>query len=276
MKIGSNGETNYTFKEFSEKDMRPHDSIAIVTDSESEDDTKKKPFFKVPSPGKTVKRTKRGTLTTSLSTPPSPGTLTLQHTSTRRLSNEELINQMEKEQDAMVMRLLREIDSLREENVRLRRSLNQMSSGSLSGSSADLSPSPRTNSITGNSRPGSTSSASLNLMQNSSVSRRPSSSSQLLDNLTPELQRKRNSITKNDLEYLEDYSPTIRNGICTKNLSPGVEALPRKQSVGCGSRRRRSSGKAAENTESSVKSFSTFKLPKTSNSASNNTLTIAR
>lgn len=43
----------------------------------------------------------------------------------RKLSCEEIINEMEKEQDAQVMRLLREVDMLREENMLLRKQLYQ-------------------------------------------------------------------------------------------------------------------------------------------------------
>ncbi|CAI4062653.1 hypothetical protein SKDZ_07G4040 [Saccharomyces kudriavzevii ZP591] len=46
----------------------------------------------------------------------------------RRLSREEIINEMEKEQDAIVVRLLREIETLKEENSRLK---NQLSHPSL-------------------------------------------------------------------------------------------------------------------------------------------------
>lgn len=54
----------------------------------------------------------------------------------RKLSCEEIINEMEKEQDAMVVRLLRELERLKEENVFLRKQLNQ--SSSRSGSEKDL------------------------------------------------------------------------------------------------------------------------------------------
>ncbi|CAI2026848.1 hypothetical protein SEUBUCD646_0G04130 [Saccharomyces eubayanus] len=42
----------------------------------------------------------------------------------RRLSREEIINEMEKEQDAIVVRLLREIEALKEENSRLKNQLH--------------------------------------------------------------------------------------------------------------------------------------------------------
>ncbi|CAI7314932.1 BAD_collapsed_G0021860.mRNA.1.CDS.1 [Saccharomyces cerevisiae] len=42
----------------------------------------------------------------------------------RRLSREEIINEMEKEQDAIVVRLLREIETLKEENSRLKNQLH--------------------------------------------------------------------------------------------------------------------------------------------------------
>ncbi|EJS43544.1 rts3p [Saccharomyces arboricola H-6] len=42
----------------------------------------------------------------------------------RRLSREEIINEMEKEQDAIVVRLLREIEGLKEENSRLKNQLH--------------------------------------------------------------------------------------------------------------------------------------------------------
>lgn len=45
----------------------------------------------------------------------------------RKLSCEEIINEMEKEQDAMVVRLLRELERVKEENVFLRKQLAQNS-----------------------------------------------------------------------------------------------------------------------------------------------------
>lgn len=48
----------------------------------------------------------------------------------RKLSCEEIINEMEKEQDAMVVRLLRELERLREENVFLRKQLAHSRSSS--------------------------------------------------------------------------------------------------------------------------------------------------
>lgn len=277
--------------------QRSMDPIAVITDSESEDDFRKKPFFRVPSPGKTAKRTKRGSQSSAYSTPPSP------HHSGRRLSSEEIINQMEKEQDAMVMRLLKEIDLLREENVRLRRSLNQLSSnlhsselcgsgsgsGSVSGSGTPLGPT-----FSGASRPGSTSS-SLSHQQlqqqqqqlllvpgssngSASVSRRPSSSSQLLDSLTPELQRKRNSVTKNEIDFMEGYSPTLRgvSGLSGPHLAGSIDAFPRRSSAAvCGSRRRRSSGKPMEESDTSSLNSSVSKIPKR-NGSPNTTLATAR
>ncbi|BAP71160.1 hypothetical protein KMAR_30355 [Kluyveromyces marxianus] len=275
--------------------QRSMDPIAVITDSESEDDFRKKPFFRVPSPGKTAKRTKRGSQSSAYSTPPSP------HHSGRRLSSEEIINQMEKEQDAMVMRLLKEIDLLREENVRLRRSLNQLSSnlhsselcgsgsGSGSGSGTPLGPT-----FSGASRPGSTSS-SLSHQQlqqqqqqlllvpgssngSASVSRRPSSSSQLLDSLTPELQRKRNSVTKNEIDFMEGYSPTLRgvSGLSGPHLAGNIDAFPRRSSAAvCGSRRRRSSGKPMEESDTSSLNSSVSKIPKR-NGSPNTTLATAR
>ncbi|QLL34327.1 hypothetical protein HG536_0G01860 [Torulaspora globosa] len=53
----------------------------------------------------------------------------------RKLSCEEIINEMEKEQDAMVVRLLREVERLREENVFLRK---QLAHSSRSSSERDL------------------------------------------------------------------------------------------------------------------------------------------
>lgn len=273
--------------------QRSMDPIAVITDSESEDDFRKKPFFRVPSPGKTAKRTKRGSQSSAYSTPPSP------HHSGRRLSSEEIINQMEKEQDAMVMRLLKEIDLLREENVRLRRSLNQLSSnlhsselcgsGSGSGSGTPLGPT-----FSGASRPGSTSS-SLSHQQlqqqqqqlllvpgssngSASVSRRPSSSSQLLDSLTPELQRKRNSVSKNEIDFMEGYSPTLRgvSGLSGPHLAGNIDAFPRRSSAAvCGSRRRRSSGKPMEESDTSSLNSSVSKIPKR-NGSPNTTLATAR
>ncbi|QLQ80245.1 hypothetical protein HG537_0D02460 [Torulaspora globosa] len=48
----------------------------------------------------------------------------------RKLSCEEIINEMEKEQDAMVVRLLRELERLKEENVFLRKQLAHSRSNS--------------------------------------------------------------------------------------------------------------------------------------------------
>lgn len=262
--------------------MKPQDSIAVVTDSESEDDYKKKPFFRVPSPGKTAKRTKRGSQSSTYSTPPSPGSFHPPHHTSRRLSSEEIINQMEKEQDAMVMRLLKEIDLLREENVRLRRSLNQVSnSGSMSGNVSQISDPSNTLehalSLPYQTARASSSGSSFNIVQqNTTDSRRPSSSSQLLDSLTPELQKKRNSITKNDIDYLEGYSPTLRTGIVTPTLSSTLDTFPRRASaIPCGSRRRRSSGRPLEDSDSSSINSNINKIPRRAGSP-NTSLTIAR
>ncbi|CDO95358.1 unnamed protein product [Kluyveromyces dobzhanskii CBS 2104] len=273
--------------------MRPQDTIAVVTDSESEDDFRKKPFFRVPSPGKTAKRTKRGSQSSAYSTPPSPGSFHPPQQSGRRLSSEEIINQMEKEQDAMVMRLLKEIDLLREENVRLRRSLNQLSSNmhkSDHSGSLDLGLLSRQNSTSSSSlsqlqlqsqqQPASGLLGVGNVTTSSSTtdSRRPSSSSQLLDSLTPELQRKRNSVTKNELDFMEGYSPTLRTGnaILTPNISTGAESFPRRaSSIVCGSRRRRSSGKHIEESDPlSINPSSVNKIPKRAGSPTS--LTVGR
>lgn len=54
------------------------------------------------------------------------------NTKPRRLSREEIINKMENEQDAIVVRLLREIDSLKKENALLRNQLHHRKSTSYS------------------------------------------------------------------------------------------------------------------------------------------------
>ncbi|ODV94361.1 hypothetical protein PACTADRAFT_18065 [Pachysolen tannophilus NRRL Y-2460] len=65
----------------------------------------------------------------------------------RRLSNEELIDIMEKEQDAIVLRLMKEITSLREENKSLKQQLSSNCNGSTTvvngGSGAGGSGTPR-------------------------------------------------------------------------------------------------------------------------------------
>lgn len=53
--------------------------------------------------------------------PSSPKNVTVK----RRLSREEIINEMENEQDAIVVRLLREMEALKMENLQLRKQLNQ-------------------------------------------------------------------------------------------------------------------------------------------------------
>ncbi|SCU77755.1 LAFA_0A03224g1_1 [Lachancea sp. 'fantastica'] len=152
----------------------------------------------------------------------------------RRLSSEEIINEMEKEQDAIVVRLLREIDQLKDENNRLRKNLcsvlngdphtaihttttaphttlpqlsrrSSLNSNASSGSSTSLNNSITNISTNTNNQGPSTHSSSL---ASSSVlamtpnktspvpSRRPSSSAAPIDTVTPTLllQRKRNSV----------------------------------------------------------------------------------
>ncbi|CAL9735632.1 hypothetical protein MOSE0_I00892 [Monosporozyma servazzii] len=53
--------------------------------------------------------------------------LTMSNTTTRRLSREEIINKMENEQDAIVIKLLREIDQLKRENNSLKSTVNYLS-----------------------------------------------------------------------------------------------------------------------------------------------------
>lgn len=52
----------------------------------------------------------------------------------RKLSCEEIIDEMEKEQDAAVVRLLKEVDKLKAENLQLRRQLHSNSIANSSGS----------------------------------------------------------------------------------------------------------------------------------------------
>ncbi|CCD26219.1 Rts3p NDAI_0H00450 [Naumovozyma dairenensis CBS 421] len=54
-----------------------------------------------------------------------PSTLNVIPKQKRRLSREEIINEMENEQDAIVVKLLKEIDQLKMENLYLKEQLNQ-------------------------------------------------------------------------------------------------------------------------------------------------------
>ncbi|SCU83068.1 LADA_0C09450g1_1 [Lachancea dasiensis] len=146
----------------------------------------------------------------------------------RRLSSEEIINEMEKEQDAIVVRLLREIDQLKDENNRLRKNLTAVlngdpqtpapvTTGSVLPSQVSRRPSLNSNvsdgsfhggvlgsahnapniNVTSNASSNSTSVLALTPNCTSPVpSRRPSSSAVPIDTLTPTLllQRKRNSV----------------------------------------------------------------------------------
>ncbi|AET40582.1 Rts3p Ecym_6199 [Eremothecium cymbalariae DBVPG len=118
----------------------------------------------------------------------------------RRLSQEEIVDQMEKEQDAIVMRLLREIDLLREENSRLRRNMGHVLNGE------PLSPTPpqsRRSSIASLRQPQLF--ASAGSMGSTPCSSRRSSFSQM-DNLKSDLQKKRNSACS--------YPITLSSGAC--------------------------------------------------------------
>lgn len=185
------------------------DTSVLVTDSESEDDSKKKSNFKPSSPLNSTKRyraqsphgfgnsRKSGISDTSVMSPVAGHQ--------RRYSSEEIINQMEKEQDAIVMRLLKEIHVLRDENARLRRRSLNLSSGETSlhdspqqvSTSSSLSKVPSTNSFCLNPSP-------QRLLPCrkifTPVNSRRSSAPVMLDHLTLNLQKKRNSIGYSSLQ----------------------------------------------------------------------------
>lgn len=278
-KSGDNSSLSSSFSPNSLVDPKDFSSgVAVVTDSEEEYDDPmikekasanglQKDSFKVPPVSKTKKavvtsaRKNRSPVTTPRQlTPPQVRIPTSQ--SFRRMSSEEIINEMEKEQDAIVMRLLREIHQLKDENAKLRKNLNVALSGGSSDSFSPSSPSSR--------RPSSArSSLSYSPASSSPMcSRRPSSAASNscskavpIDTITPtlSLQRKRNSTSnvvlsansKND-EFFENYPLAT---IWPQQTSVEThDSLPRKvpleiTNAACGSRRRRSSGRLPDDSK---------------------------
>ncbi|AMD21875.1 HFR020Wp [Eremothecium sinecaudum] len=104
-----------------------------------------------------------------------------------RMSQEEIVDQMEKEQDAIVMRLLREIDTLREENSRLRRNMGHL----LNGEPLSSTPPQSRRSSIASQRQQQLFCTSGSIASTPSSSRRSSFSQ--IDNLKSDLQKKRNS-----------------------------------------------------------------------------------
>ncbi|SCU90243.1 LANO_0D08086g1_1 [Lachancea nothofagi CBS 11611] len=193
---------------------------------------------------------------------------------TRRLSSEEIINEMEKEQDAIVVRLLREIDQLKDENNRLRKNLGAVLNGdpqtpATAATNSTLPQLSRRSSLNSNassasiaSNNSSLSGANVNVNGSNSTSvlaltpsgtspapsRRPSSSAAPIDTLTPTLllQRKRNSIPspnpltpKKSDEFVHLYTPVPSSNLV--KTDPAAD-LPGS----CGYRRRRLSVKSSE------------------------------
>lgn len=246
------------------------DPVVIVTDSEEDDNTrdpmrnKKCKGFKAPSParmGRTMgisgpNPTPRKKRTSVVS--PHQLSPTLKHAQPRRLSSEEIINEMEKEQDAIVMRLLREIDQLREENSRLRKNLGAAYGGDPQPAvSASLS---RHSSISsGSSSVGSVSSGGTGVSATRSLnsgaltplsSRRPSSATHI-DTLTPTLllQRKRNSlssvstVSSKKSDELSDYN------LSSVNVPGHHSDTSIDSNESCSNRRRRSSARSPDNSK---------------------------
>lgn len=104
-----------------------------------------------------------------------------------RMSQEELVDQMEKEQDAIVMLLLREIDTLREENSRLRRNMGQI----VNGEPLSCTPPQSRRSSIASLRQLQLFGTCGSMASTPSTSRRSSFSQ--IDNLKSDLQKKRNS-----------------------------------------------------------------------------------
>ncbi|SCU78639.1 LAME_0A05182g1_1 [Lachancea meyersii CBS 8951] len=201
----------------------------------------------------------------------------------RRLSSEEIINEMEKEQDAIVVRLLREIDQLKDENNRLRKNLyavlnsdphtpahsantlpylsrrSSINSNSSSGSSTSNPAASHSNININTNTNGSSTNATSSLASTSVLaltptgtspapSRRPSSSAAPIDTLTPTLllQRKRNSVPSPVplTPKKSDEFAHLYSPIPVSNLNVPEANLDLTGSSGF--RRRRSSMKSAE------------------------------
>lgn len=182
----------------------------------------------------------------------------------RRLSSEEIINEMENEQDAIVVRLLREIDQLKDENNRLRKNLCAVLNGDpLTPATSSLSRRSSLNSSASNN----SSNSSLSTSHTGSsagvfaavpggtspaLSRRPSSAATPIDTVTPTLllQRKRNSIPspvpappKKTEEFVDLYK--VAPGPRMSNSDTTLDVPDSR-----GYRRRRSSMKSTENSTS--------------------------
>ncbi|SCV00560.1 LAMI_0G05886g1_1 [Lachancea mirantina] len=137
----------------------------------------------------------------------------------RRLSSEQLFNEMEKEQDAIVLRLLREIEYLKDENTRLR---NHASENRLSRpTSPNWSSSMSTLCVNCDAtRPTMPQRKLSSTSSSDSTHSRRNSSITPIDTVTPtlHLQRKRNSATSNDhpaSEDLNDMSNSLNDHIHT-------------------------------------------------------------
>ncbi|CUS20712.1 LAQU0S01e12904g1_1 [Lachancea quebecensis] len=213
--------------------------------------------FKAPSPARTPGRPTRPSLNVQSS---SSSSLSSLRSRARRLSSEEIINEMENEQDAIVVRLLREIDQLKDENNRLRKNLCAVLNGDTQTPAGPaISRRSSLNSCASNSSgSGSFSSshagagsgvlAATPTTSSPALSRRPSSSATPIDTLTPTLllQRKRNSLSssvpatpKNAEDFVDLYAPAPVSKFGAADVSLDAPGS-------CGYRRRRSSMKSTE------------------------------
>lgn len=213
--------------------------------------------FKAPSPARTPGRPTRPTLNVQSS---SSSSLSSLRSRARRLSSEEIINEMENEQDAIVVRLLREIDQLKDENNRLRKNLCAVLNGdpqtpagpalsrrsSLNSCASNSSGSGSLSSSHAGTTPGVL--AATPTASSPALSRRPSSSATPIDTLTPTLllQRKRNSLSssvpatpKNSEDFIDLYAPAPVSKFGAVDVSLDAPGS-------CGYRRRRSSMKSTE------------------------------
>ncbi|CEP63606.1 Rts3p LALA0_S08e06436g [Lachancea lanzarotensis] len=203
---------------------------------------------------------------------------------TRRLSSEEIINEMEKEQDAIVVRLLREIDQLKDENNRLRKNLCAVLNGEPHTAIHTANTTSTTNTIAPHtslpqlsSRRSSLSSNASSVNNNNSnltscatitsslagssvlamrpngtspvPSRRPSSCAAPIDTVTPTLllQRKRNSVPSPvplTPKKSDEFAHLYAPVPTSKSYA--VPEAPVDLTGGSGFRRRRSSMKASE------------------------------
>ncbi|CAH2354725.1 hypothetical protein CLIB1423_18S02300 [[Candida] railenensis] len=81
-----------------------------------------------PSLGDLTNSSRRYSFPESISAAPSPTSALNENMNLRKMSNEQIIDLLEREQDAMVLKLMKEIETLKEENKNLKASLSNASS----------------------------------------------------------------------------------------------------------------------------------------------------